>query len=216
MYTDRSTANAWDCDHLLAVLRDLSSGGTPMKKSNTILEINMRKIGLGVTPPLEDSGRDVSSLGEFLHERNLIVSDDILEMQRARDLVEASGIVGMMTETCSTVNRIAGENIVDMHAFLPPESILCCFIYVENGTDYFMRLELEEGVPTLSFAERKCRDTYNIDFVRWVHRLADIEPVTVTIKLVHEFKEINVSIEQVREWFKYLISRLDRAYMPSF
>jgi hypothetical protein len=191
-------------------------GGILMKKSNTIDEMNLRKLDLRGTPPPKVSPKDASSLGKFLHERNLIISDDYPEVQRARDRVEASGLVGMMMETCSTINRIAGENIVDMHSFLPPESILCSFIYVENGTDYFMRLEVEGSIPTLSFAERKCRDTYNIDFVRWVHRLADIEPVTINVKLIHEFQEIDASIEQVREWFKYLVSGLDRAYIPSF
>lgn len=187
-----------------------------MKKSNTIAEMKLRKMDLSEMRTSKDSKKDASSLGEFLQERNLIVSDDYAGVQRARALVEASGLIGMMVETCSAINRIAGENIVDMHTFLPPDSMLCCFIFVENGTDYFMRLELEGSIPTLSFAERKCRDTYNIDFVRWVHRLADIEPVTITVKLVHEFQDIQVSVEQVREWFKYLVSGLDRVYVPSF
>jgi hypothetical protein len=102
-----------------------------------------------------------------------------------------------------------------MHIFLSPEPIFCCFIYADDGMEYFMRLELQGAIPTLSFAERKCRDTLSNDFVRWVHRLANIEPVTITVRLVHEFQEIRVSVEQVREWFKYLVSRLDSSYMPS-
>jgi len=137
-------------------------------------------------------------------------------MERAREWVEASGIVKMMLETNVTINRMAGRTIVDMHSFLLREPIFCCFIYVGNGTEYFIRLELQGAIPTLSFSGRNCRDTVSNDFVRWVHRLADVDPVTITVNLVHEFHEINVSIEQVREWFKYLISGLDRTYMPSF
>lgn len=188
-----------------------------MRKSNAMRAIHSNQLaGNGTTEKTGDSVKSAASLGEFLSKRKLIASDDYLGVQRAREQVEASGVVALMMETCATINRIAGETIVDMHSFLPPEPILCCFIYGENGTDYFMRLELQGATPTLSFAERKCRDTYSNDFVRWVHRLADIEPVTITVKLEHEFQEVRVSIEQVREWFKYLVSGLDRSYMPTF
>jgi hypothetical protein len=43
-----------------------------------------------------------------------------------------------------------------------------------------------------------------------------MEPVTRSVRLVHEFEDINVSVEQVREWFKYLVSGLDRGYIPAF
>jgi hypothetical protein len=69
---------------------------------------------------------------------------------------------------------------------------------------------------TIIFAERNCRDAVTNDFVRWAHRLANIEPVTITVKLVHEFQDVRVSVEQVREWFKYLASAMDRSHMPSF
>ena len=41
----------------------------------------------------------------------------------ARLDVQCSGphIVSMMMETCTTINRITVENIVDMHSFLTPE-----------------------------------------------------------------------------------------------
>jgi hypothetical protein len=191
--------------------------GILIRKPNTIRHITPSDLDSDVTPKtLSDSRKDPASLVEFLNERSLITRDDYLRMEWARKRVEASGIVSMMMETCTTINRIVGENIVDMHSFLPPEQILCCFIYAEGGTEYFMRLELQGAILALSFAERTCRDTVSNDFVRWVHRLADIEPVSITVRLVHEFQEIRVSIEQVREWFKYLVSRLDRSYMPSF
>jgi hypothetical protein len=191
--------------------------GILIRKPDTMRDMQLSDLNSD-TPlkTLKDSRKDPASLVEFLTERSLITKDDYLRMEWARKRVEASGIVNMMMETCSTINRIVGENIVDMHSFLSPEPILCCFIYVESGTEYFMRLELQGAVLTLSFAERRCRDTFSNDFVRWVHRLADIEPVTITVRLEHEFQEIRVSVEQVREWFKYLVSCLDSSYMPSF
>jgi len=87
---------------------------------------------------------------------------------------------------------------------------------VEGGAEYFMRLEMEGAIPTLIFAERNCRDTVTNDFVRWTYRLANIDPVTINVKLVHEFQEVRVSVEQIREWFKYLVSGMDRSHIPSF
>jgi hypothetical protein len=182
----------------------------------------------GVTGRLDDldnervakAMRDVragsASLAQFLKERQLMPANDTFAMERGRERVERSGLLRMMQETCAAINELAGRTVVDVHTFLPPEPILACFIFVEDGTEYFMRLELQGAIPTLIFAERQCRDTVTNDFVRWAHRIANIEPVTINVKLVHEFQGVCVSVEQVREWFKYLVSGMDRSHMPSF
>jgi len=187
------------------------------KRAATILDVRLSNLDCDVTEQtLSDSRNDPSSLAEFLRERQLITTDDTYTIERARERVEEAGIVRMMLETCDLINKIAGRTIVDVHSFLPPIPILCCFIFVENGTEYFMRLEMQGTIPTLIFAERNCRDTVSNDFVRWAHRLANIDPVTITVKLMHEFHDISVSVEQVREWFKYLVSGMDRSHVPSF
>jgi hypothetical protein len=191
--------------------------GILIRKPDAIRDMHLSDLDSDLAlKPLRDSRKDPASLVEFLNEWSFITRDDYVRIEWARKRVEASGLASMMMETCTTINRIVGENIVDMHSFLSPEPVLCCFIYVEGGTEYFMRLELQGAVLTLSFAERKSRDTVSIDFLQWVHRLDDIETVGITVRLVHEFQEIRISVEQVRECFKYLISRLDRSYMPSF
>jgi hypothetical protein len=164
----------------------------------------------------QDARKESASLAQFLKERKLLAVDDTEAVESVRGRVEKSGLVRMMNETCASINTMAGRTIVDAHLFLPPEPMLCCFIYVEDGTEYFMRLELQGTIPTLVFAERRWRDTVTSDLVRWAHRLVDIEPVTVNVKLVHEFQEIRVAAQQVREWFMYLVSGMDRSRTPSF
>jgi hypothetical protein len=187
------------------------------KRAATILDVRLSNLACDVTDQtLSDSRNDPASLAEFLRERQLIPTDDTYGVERARERVEEAGIVRMMLETCDLINKLVGRTIIDVHSFLPPIPILCCFIFVENGTEYFMRLEMQGTIPTLIFAERKCRDTVSNDFVRWAHRLANIDPVTITVKLMHEFHDLSVSVEQVREWFKYLISGMDRSHLPSF
>jgi hypothetical protein len=182
----------------------------------------------GVTGRLDDldnervakAMRDVragsASLAQFLKERQLMPANDTFAMERGRERVERSGLLRMMQETCAAINELAGRTVVDVHTFLPPEPILACFIFVEDGTEYLIRLELQEATPTLVFAERRWRDTVTNDFVRWAYRLADIEPITVNVKLIHEIHDDRISAEQVREWFFYLISGLNRSHAPSF
>jgi hypothetical protein len=159
---------------------------------------------------------DLPSLAEFLGERDLISTDDASAVEEGRARVETSGLVTTMLETCASINSIAGKTIIEAQCFLPPEPILCCFIFVDGGTEYLIRLELQGAIPTLVFSERRWRDKVTNDFVRWLHRLADIEPVVINVRLVHEFQDPSVPVEQVRKWFMYLVSGMERSYMPSF
>jgi hypothetical protein len=164
----------------------------------------------------QDAGIESASLAEFLRERQLIPADDSYSLERGRERVEKSGLLPMMQETCAAINRLMGRSIIDVHTFLPPEPTLCCFIFVEGGTEYLMRLEMRGATPLPVFVERNCRDTVTNDFVRWAHRLAEIEPVTISVRLVHELQDLHVSSEQVRKWFMYLISGMERSHAPSF
>lgn len=165
---------------------------------------------------LHDVRAQSGSLAKFLKDRQLMPVDESDSTERGRRLVEQSGLMRIMMETCAAINELAGRTIVDVHSFLPPEPILCCFIFVDGGSEYFMRLELQGETPVLEFAERKWRDAVTNDFVRWAHRLAEIEPVTINVKLVQEVQDVQVTAEQVREWFMYLMSGLDRWYTPTF
>src|SRR6185437_7958660 len=120
--------------------------GILTRKPNAV-RLDFSKSYSDAAATLTDSDQDPASLAEFLNERHLITTDDYLEIERARERVEASGIVSMMIETCTAINGMVGRTIVDMHSFLPPEPILCCFIFAEDGTEYFMRLELQGTIP---------------------------------------------------------------------
>jgi len=170
----------------------------------------------GVAKALREVRAGSPSLAKFLKERQLIPASDTFALERGRERVERSGLLRMMQETCGAINELAGRTIVDAHTFLPPEPILACFIFVEDGTEYLIRLELQEATPTLVFSERRWRDTVTNDFVRWAYRLAEIEPISINVKLIHEIHDDRVSAEQVRKWFFYLISGLNRSHAPSF
>lgn len=120
------------------------------KRAATILDVRLSNLDCDVTEQaLSDSRNDLASLAEFLRERQLITTDDTYTIERARERVEATGVVRMMLETCDLINKIAGRTIVDVHSFFSPIPILCCFIFVEHGTEYFMRLEMQGTIPNL-------------------------------------------------------------------
>jgi hypothetical protein len=170
--------------------------------------------------PLAKALRDVrdgsASLAEFLRERRLISANDGDAFERGRERVEKSGLLRMMQETCVAINELASRTVVDSHAFLAPDPTLGCFIFVEGSSEFTLRLELRGASPYLVFAERKWRDTAANDFVRWAYRMVEVEPMSITVKLIHEVQDDQVSADEVRHWFFYLISGFDRAYAPNF
>src|SRR6266851_5694543 len=106
------------------------------RRAITIPSMHLNELYNDVTAKtLGDSGKDSDSLAEFLRQRHLITTDDTYEMERVREHVEKSGIIHMMLETCNSINTMVGRTIVDVHSFLPPIPILCCFIFVEDGTE---------------------------------------------------------------------------------
>jgi hypothetical protein len=177
---------------------------------------------------LDDLGRDPlgkalrevregsASLARFLRERQLIRASDRDALERGRERVEKSGLLRLMQETCTAINELAGRTVVDAHSFLPPEPLLGCFIFVEEGSEFILRLELRGASPFLVFAERKWRDTGINDFVRWAYRLIEAEPMSLTVKLIHEVQDDRVSADEIRQWFFYLISGFQRSYAPAF
>jgi hypothetical protein len=176
----------------------------------------LNELGIDRAAKAVPDRNELPSLSEFLSARDLISTDDTSSLEEGRARVEASGLVTTMLETCAAMNSIAGKTIVEVQCFLPPDPILCCFIFVDGGTEYLIRLELQGAIPTLVFSVRKWRDKVTNDFVRWLHRLAHIEPVIINVKLVHEFEDPHVSVEQVRKWFMYLVSGMEHSYKPSF
>ena len=51
--------------------------------------------------------------------------------------------------------------------------------------------------------------------MRWFGRKVQEDPLTVDIKLAGEIQEETISERQVQKWFFYLLSGLNRSYMPT-
>ena len=79
-----------------------------------------------------------------------------------------------------------------------------------------MRLELWGPRPSLAFVTRKWRDSSSNKLIRCIYWLAEVEPLTVNFKFSCEIEEEGVSAEEIKRCFYYLLSGLDRSYIPSF
>jgi hypothetical protein len=153
-------------------------------------------------------------LKEFLEQRRLSRKRNGLADPQARQRLEQSRLLRTMRDICAAINGEAGTVLIDEHHYLPPEPVVSSFAFSKGQTEYVMRLELWGATPSLVFVTRKWRDASAKGLLRWVYRLAEMEPVSVNIRFTREFDEDEVSGEEIKRWFYYLLSGLDRSYFP--
>ncbi len=156
------------------------------------------------------------SLKDFLQERHLTRKNDGLPLAQARQRLEQSQLLKTMRDICAAINKEAGTIIVNEHYYLPPEPVVSSFAFTKGHTDYVMRLELWGPRPSLVFVTRRWRDASSNRLFRWIYQLAEMEPLSVNFKFSCELREENVSAEEIKRCFYYLLSGLSRSYTPSF
>lgn len=155
------------------------------------------------------------SLRDFLEERHLVRKDSSHLVAETRSRLEQSKLLEMVDGTCAALNREAGTGVIEAHAYLPPEAVVRSFLFMKGPTEYVMRLDLWGTKPTLVFLVRRWRDNSSIRLVRWIYRLAELDPLAVETKFVGEIQEETVSEQEVQRWFFYLLSGMSRSYMPT-
>jgi hypothetical protein len=156
------------------------------------------------------------SLKDFLQERHLTQKDVVFPLPYARQRLEKSLILETMRDICAQINSEAGTVIVDEHHYLPPEPVVCSYMFMKGQTEYVMRLELWGPRPSLVFVTRKWRDDTSNRLLRLISKLAGLQRVSVNIKFSCELPAGNVSAEEIKRCFYYLLSGLSRSYIPSF
>jgi hypothetical protein len=156
------------------------------------------------------------SLKDFLQQRQLTHKNDAVQLRCTRQRLEKSLLLETMRDICMEINAEAGALIVDEHHYLPPEPVICSYIFRKSNTEYVMRVELCGPRPSLVFIARKWReDSWNRLF-RQVYRFARLAPARVNIKFRCELPEESISGEKIKRCFYYLLSGLSHTYIPSF
>jgi hypothetical protein len=158
----------------------------------------------------------LASLKDFLEERRLIRKNDCLPLAQIRQRLVESQLLQTMRDICDAINTEAGTIIVDEQHYLPPEPVLSGFGFTRGQTEYVMRLELWGPRPSLVFVTRKWRDASPNRLFRWFYQFRRLEPLIVNFKFSCELLEEEVSEEELRQCFYYLLSGCSRSYTPSF
>jgi hypothetical protein len=156
------------------------------------------------------------SLKNFLQERHLTRKNDGIFLALTRQRLEESPLLKTMRDVCAAINSEAGTMIVDEHHDLPPEPVVSSFASTRGQTEYVMRLEVWSERPSLLFVTRKWRDSSQSPLLQWLYRLAEVEPLSVTLKFSFEIQEDDASEERIKQYFFYLLSGFSRSYIPSF
>jgi hypothetical protein len=161
-------------------------------------------------------GNTPVSLHDFLKEQHLTRNESDFTRLQARERLRKSQLLQTMQDVCAAINRETGRVIVEEHHYLPPEPVVSSFTFVKGETEYLMRLELWGTSPALVFISRKWRDfSTKIDFFRWIYRITELEPVTMSVRFSCQLEKEEVSEQEVQRWFVYLLSGLRRSYIPS-
>ncbi len=156
------------------------------------------------------------SVQDFLQKQHLARKKNGFPSARVRERLEKSQLLKTMRDLCAAINTEAGTVIVDEHYYLPPEPVVSSFAFTGGQTEYVMRLELWGVSPSLVFLTRRWRDTALNRFFRWVDWFTDLEPLTVNVKFACDLQEEDVSEEEIKRCFFYLLSGFGSTYIPSF
>jgi hypothetical protein len=158
----------------------------------------------------------ITSLKNFFQERHFTRTKPRFLVLRARQHLEQSEFLKTMREICASINAQAGTVVVDEHQYLPPEPVMSSFAFSRGTTEYVMRLEIRNQKSSLVFVTRKWRDCSASKFLRWVYKLAEVEPLSVKFKYSCEINEDDASLQEIAQCFYFLLSGLNRRYRPSF
>ena len=158
--------------------------------------------------------RRAPSLWQLL-DRHVAPSDDERYLGLFREQLNQSELLTTMQRIAGTVNDKAGELLIDVQSYLPPEALVLSFTFHRNGRDYVLQLESWGPRPTVVFLTQKWRGPVLLNSFGWIYRLFGLEEYVIEVKYRSLFRAEQVSEADVERWFAYLISAFDRALAPS-
>lgn len=158
--------------------------------------------------------RGVPSLWQFL-DRHVIAKDSGQQMVRFREQLDESELLVTMARIADAVNSRAGNLLIDVQSYLPPEALVRSFCFSKEGQDYVLQLESWGPKPTVVFLARKWRRLLFLNALEWFYRCLGVEEYVIEVKFSSLFRPEQVTEADVENWFTYLISEFDRAFAPT-
>ena len=132
-----------------------------------------------------------------------------------REQLDQSELLATMGRVADAVNAKAGELLIDVQSYLPPEALVRSFCFHRQGQDYVLQLESWGSHPTVVFLTRRWRSLLFPNFLTWFYHLLRVEECVVDVRYSSSFRAERITEVDVEKWFTFLISGFDRAFAPS-
>jgi hypothetical protein len=158
--------------------------------------------------------RRAPSLWQFL-EHHVNGRDHSRYLALYREQLDQSELLTMMGRIADAVNDKAGNLLIDVQSYLPPEPLVRSFSFHKDDQDYVLQLESWGLAPTVVFLRRKWRDPRFLNSFGWIYRLLGVEEYKIEVNYSALFRAELVTEAEIEKWFTYLISGFDRAFAPS-
>ena len=158
--------------------------------------------------------RRTPSLWQFL-EQSAMGRDSDRYSALLREQLDPSELLTTMGRIADAVNTKAGELLIDVQSYLPPEALVCSFCFHRQGQDYVLQLESWGPHPTVVFLTRRWRSLLYPNSLAWFYHLLGVEECVVDVRYSSSFRAERITEVDVEKWFTFLISGFDRAFAPS-
>jgi len=132
------------------------------------------------------------------------------DMDQFRAQVEECRLAEVIGKIAGEINHSAGYHVVDYQDFLPPQKIVARAVFAKNGTRNFLDILLREDGVLLLFYTLKRSSTRRDRYFPWYTRR---KGATIHVKEIIDPE--GISEEDVRKWFTYLLSGLDKKLKPN-
>jgi hypothetical protein len=123
--------------------------------------------------------------------------------------LEACRLPEQVARITSEINQAARYQVLEFQDFLPPQKIVLRAVFVKRGTRHFMDIILrKEDIVLLFYTLKKIPITWERYFP-WFKRSK-----SANIHLDQIIEPREVTAENIRSWFTYLLSCLDKNFKP--
>lgn len=158
-------------------------------------------------------GRPPLSLRDFL-ERNVTRRENDGQLALFREQLDKSDLLVMMERLAAEVNESARGLVIDVQSYLPPEPLVRSFSFQKGDKDYTLQLESWGPNPEVTFIMRQWRGPLLLSTFGWILRLLGVQEYVMAVKFRSPINAEEVTDADVEEWFMYLISGFNRAFVP--
>jgi hypothetical protein len=154
------------------------------------------------------------SLWDFL-ERHFARRKNDAYLASLREQLDRSELLLTMEGVADAINEKAGDLLIEVQSYLPPEALVRSFSFRKADKDYILQLESWGPRPTLVFLMRQWRGPLFLSSFGWIYRLFGVEEYVIDVTFSSLLRAEDVSEADVEGWFIYLISEFDHAFVPS-